>query len=353
MEKLKLIAIMVLVLPIIALSQNESQSKFKKYTVQEYVKDRKDWKPNLGNSEIMIMENGYAIGGYDPVAYFTQNEAVKGSESIQLKWNDATWLFVSEKHKDLFERSPTTYSPQYGGWSLIHMAGSGGEGFGAQTRPEDSWVIFQDKLYMIHMVQWADYLRGKEKNMVNLIEYANKQWPKVSKDIKSGALTFWTSLFSRETDVSHEMRPIMAETEVMVPHNGFAIGGYDPVAYFELSEAKKGDGSINYEWNGANWLFSSEKHLKLFKTNPEKYAPQYGGWCSYGMSGHGGPGYGAQTRPRDSWSIIDGKLYFNWSSGVKEMFLKDKDKYIDAANAEWEKIRIALLKGEKVHWKYF
>ncbi|MEK6154695.1 hypothetical protein WIW50_15610 [Flavobacteriaceae bacterium 3-367] len=92
MRNIKLIIVLLAFnIPIII----SAQSKVKKdFVVQEFVKDRDDWKPNLGSSEIMILENGYAIGGYDPVAYFKQNKAQKGFASIKVEWNDATWLFL-------------------------------------------------------------------------------------------------------------------------------------------------------------------------------------------------------------------------------------------------------------------
>ncbi|MGB5820963.1 MAG: YHS domain-containing (seleno)protein [Saonia sp.] len=350
MKTIKLMTLMlVCLIPTLTSAQNTT---LKKYSVQEYVKDRKDWEKNLSDSEIMVLENGYAIGGYDPVAYFTKEKALKGRESIKSEWKNATWLFTSEEHKNFFEKSPEKYAPQYGGWSLIHMSGDGGEGFAARTRPEDSWIIVEDKLYMIHVVEWANHFRKNKDYVKNYAKYADKQWPEVSKSLKAGAKTFWPSLYDKDYG-SHEMRPILAQTEFMVLHNGYAIGGYDPVAYFEIGEATKGKEEINYEWKGANWLFSSRKHYELFKANPEKYAPQYGGWCSYGMSGHGSDGYGAQSRPNDSWSIVDEKLYLNWSPGVKQAFLKEKDKYISDADREWQKVRKDILEGKEVHWKYF
>lgn len=59
---------------------------------------------------------------------------------------------------------------------------------------------------------------------------------------------------------------------------GFAIKGYDTVAYFTEGKPVKGDEQFAYEWNGAKWLFSNMKHRDLFITDPERYAPQYGGY---------------------------------------------------------------------------
>ena len=59
---------------------------------------------------------GVAIKGYDPVAYFTEGEAVKGKSKFSYSWNEAKWYFVSEANRDLFASDPERYAPQYGGY---------------------------------------------------------------------------------------------------------------------------------------------------------------------------------------------------------------------------------------------
>ena len=60
--------------------------------------------------------------------------------------------------------------------------------------------------------------------------------------------------------------------------NGNAIKGYDTVSYFTEGKPTKGSEEYQVQWQGARWLFSSEENLKLFQSDPEKYAPQYGGY---------------------------------------------------------------------------
>jgi YHS domain-containing protein len=67
-------------------------------------------------------------------------------------------------------------------------------------------------------------------------------------------------------------------TAVNVDRDGNAIKGYDPIAYFTEGRPVKGDARFAFTWNNAQWLFSSEDHLSLFKKDPEKYVPQYGGY---------------------------------------------------------------------------
>ena len=66
--------------------------------------------------------------------------------------------------------------------------------------------------------------------------------------------------------------------KVNINAQGIAIDGYDTVAYFTLEKPVMGDEKFSHQHNGATWLFSSEEHLNLFKSDPKKYMPQYGGY---------------------------------------------------------------------------
>ncbi|MBX7141495.1 MAG: YHS domain protein [Chitinophagales bacterium] len=114
-----------------------------------------------------------------------------------------------------------------------------------------------------------------------------------------------------------------------------AIRGFDPVAYFTEGYPAEGLKQFHYRWNNSNWYFSSEKNLKLFIADPEKFAPQYGGWCAYGMA----KGYKAKTEP-DAWSIVGGKLYLNYSTGIRDEWNKKQSEYISAADKNWPTVRL-------------
>ena len=116
--------------------------------------------------------------------------------------------------------------------------------------------------------------------------------------------------------------------------NGAAIGGYDPVAFFRQQKPVKGSQAYSANYKLATWWFASKENRDAFLQSPEKYAPQYGGYCAYGTAG----GYKAPTEP-DAWSVVDGKLYFNYNRSVKEKWSKDVPGYIRKADANWPKIR--------------
>lgn len=109
--------------------------------------------------------------------------------------------------------------------------------------------------------------------------------------------------------------------------NGIAIRGYDTVAYFTQGKPVMGNSEHVTEWMGATWQFASQKNLNSFIENPESYAPQYGGYCAYGVS----QGYLVKIEP-DQWTIVDNKLYLNYDEDVQDKWVKDIPAFITKAD---------------------
>lgn len=112
-----------------------------------------------------------------------------------------------------------------------------------------------------------------------------------------------------------------------------AIKGYDTVAYFTKDAAIKGSETYSYDYLGATWQFESQEHLDLFVKNPEKYIPQYGGYCAYAVSKN----TTASIKP-EIFEIIDDKLYLNFSKSVQRRWLSDAKDYIKKADAQWPEL---------------
>ncbi len=112
-----------------------------------------------------------------------------------------------------------------------------------------------------------------------------------------------------------------------------AAGGYDVVAYHTEGQPVKGVKSHKIEWKGATWLFSNANNLKMFEEEPEKYAPQYGGYCAYAVA----EGTLAKGDPKH-WKIVDGRLYLNYNASIQEKWEKDIPGYLDSANGNWPQI---------------
>ncbi len=132
--------------------------------------------------------------------------------------------------------------------------------------------------------------------------------------------------------------PVLAD-KTTYQSDGVAINGYDPVAYFVDSAPAKGDPTLGYTWNGTKWQFANQKNLQAFKANPVKYAPVFGGYCAYAVS----QGYTAPTDP-DAWSIVDDKLYLNYSKSVRTRWQQDTNGNIVKGNANWPGLRAELVK---------
>ena len=112
---------------------------------------------------------------------------------------------------------------------------------------------------------------------------------------------------------------------------GIALHGFDAVAYFAVDTAVEGNGAYEFAWNGAKWLFANAENLEKFKQNPESYAPQYGGYCSYAVS----KGYTADADPY-AFKIVEGKLFLNYSPEVKEIWEKEQLENIQKATENWK-----------------
>ena len=115
--------------------------------------------------------------------------------------------------------------------------------------------------------------------------------------------------------------------------SGVAVRGYDTVAYFTQGKPTEGKEAFETEWRGAKWRFASQKHLDLFVTNPDKYAPQYGGYCAYGVA----IGNLVKIEP-DLWDIIDGKLYLNYDEDLQEKWRVDIPGHIVKANKIFDQL---------------
>lgn len=119
-----------------------------------------------------------------------------------------------------------------------------------------------------------------------------------------------------------------------------AVHGYDVVSYF--TDGKPEPGSFQYKeaYQGATYRFASEAHQKAFHADPAKYAPQYGGFCAYGVS----VGKKFDGDPQN-WTVSDGRLYLNLNAEIQEKFRKDVPGAISKADKNWSSIEHKSVSG--------
>lgn len=125
----------------------------------------------------------------------------------------------------------------------------------------------------------------------------------------------------------------MAETEVNIV-KGYAVHGYDVVAYFTKGKPVAGDDRYTAEHEGATYRFSSAEHRDTFTSDPAAYAPQYGGYCAFGT---------AMGRKFDgdpnAWAIVDNKLYLNLNKEIQARWKENVPGFIKGAENNWPLIR--------------
>lgn len=124
-----------------------------------------------------------------------------------------------------------------------------------------------------------------------------------------------------------------AGVDTETDENGVILAGHDAVAYFTENKPVLGSKDFTAVHNNAIYLFSSAKNRDMFVSNPEKYAPAYGGFCAYGAT------FGKKFEvDGKAFEIVDGKLYVNKNLSVYEAWRKDIPKHIHEANTEWPEI---------------
>ena len=119
-----------------------------------------------------------------------------------------------------------------------------------------------------------------------------------------------------------------------VDASGLALKGYDPVAYFTEKKPVQGKAGFTAQHGGATYRFASAANRDAFTAAPATYAPQYGGYCAFGMAG----GYKAPIEP-DAWTVVDGKLYLNYNQSIRSRWSSDVPGHVRKADANWPAIQ--------------
>ena len=125
-------------------------------------------------------------------------------------------------------------------------------------------------------------------------------------------------------------RPAFAASPEVFAIDGVAIRGADPVAFFTEGAPVIGSADHALMWKGAAWHFTSAENMAKFEADPAAYAPQYGGYCAFAAS----KGAVATTVP-EAWTVYEDKLYLNYSTNVRSIWLQDVPGNIALADGNW------------------
>ena len=117
-------------------------------------------------------------------------------------------------------------------------------------------------------------------------------------------------------------------------HDGIAIRGYDPVSYFVNSQPVKGVADHKFEYKGSTFVFASKENRDNFAATPEKYAPQYAGYCAFGVAAGG---VKVDIDP-NAYAVVDGKLYLNVNPAVQKKWAADIPSFIKTGDEKWPEV---------------
>lgn len=261
-------------------------------------------------SLVNVNKDGVAIEGYDPVAYFTGGKPVKGDPKFKASHANAVYYFANAGHQTQFEAMPEKYAPAYGGYC----------GYAASINrlspiSPEWWQIEDGKLILQHNQRAFDLFN---QDLAANVVKADRNWPGLV--AKNGHLD---------------------GVLVNVDKRGVALGGYDPVTYFNGGSPQSGDAGIEATYGGAKYHFVSQENRATFERDPVKYAPAYGGFCGYAASI-------GKVRPADPllWSVVDGQLIVQHTLGAVDLWSEDVAGNKLKADSNWPNL-VAGKSGKK------
>jgi len=126
--------------------------------------------------------------------------------------------------------------------------------------------------------------------------------------------------------------------QINLDERGIALGGYDPIAYFQGGKPTPGISTISASYQGARYLFATAAHRRTFLANPRKYVPEFGGFCATGTAF----GEKVDVDPRTG-KVVNGRLYVNNGPRALEVFNKDTSGIVAKAQANWPAVKDKVL----------
>lgn len=248
------------------------------------------------------------MGGYSPVSYIEHNRAEPGSPRHATEHDGVTYFFTSDAQMRTFERNPSRYLPAYGGYCA----------FGCSV---DSKFVPDPMSFEIINGRTHLFLRNAEVD-------ARKLWDEADPaEVRFKADTYWASQSRSRAYLNGRN----------VPASGLGLDGYSPVSYFTTGGPEKGDPGFAVEHNGVTYHLTSAEQVAMFRANPDRFEPQCGGWCAFGMT--------VQDKfPIDpmKFRIIDDRLYLflnNDQVNADDLWGRgDQRELLGKAHAHWKKV---------------
>ncbi|NJM25395.1 MAG: YHS domain-containing protein [Bacteroidia bacterium] len=269
-------------------------------------------------------DKGAIIDGYDPVAYFTEHMPVKGDPAFTSAFRGAQYYFASADNKRTFDADPARYEVQFGGFCAYAVS----QGHVSPIDPNFCYIQKDEK--------------GVDRLICQHNKKANELWSVNPDGLLVNAYKYWPAV---EKNGGKQIAVKGVEHFfINIDKTGLAVAGYDVVAYHTDSKALKGDVKFTEWFHGAKYLFASAEHREMFRDNPKKFLPQYGGFCAYAMSL-------GKVRPvnPEIWSIESGRLMLQHTQEAYDLFYKDVVNNVSKADGQWPRIELKRA-GSKVRF---
>lgn len=244
-------------------------------------------------------QDGVALQGHDPVAYFTQGKPVLGNPSIRLLHGGAVHHFASAANRSAFEADPERYVPQFGGWCAYAASID-------VLSPIDPafWEIVDGRLLLQHNQRaWDLWHQDAAGNLVK----ADANWP---------------GLVERNGAPPRALKN--------VDEHGLALSGYDPTAYVLDGMPRRGDPVLSRTYQGATYRFVDKAHKDAFEQEPSRYVPEFGGFCGYAAS----IGRVSPVNP-EIWQLVSGRLVLQHTDEAYRLFNEDVPGNYAKAQQNW------------------
>lgn len=261
---------------------------------------------SAGHADVAPYTVNLGLAGYSPVSYLQNKRAEPGSPRFSAEHEGVTYFFTSNRQRETFLADPERYLPAYGGYCA----------FGCSV---DSKFIPDPTSFKVIGGRTHLFLNNDEVDAQELWNDANFT------EVKAKADDYWAS--------QSESRAYIGGRNV--PASGVGLEGYSPVSYFTVGRPEKGDPRFAVEHNGVTYHLASQEQVALFNENPDRYEPQCGGWCAFGMSVE-------DKFPVDptKFTIVDDRLY---------LFLNNDD--INAFELWRQGDDAGLVRKAQSHWK--
>lgn len=259
-------------------------------------------------TEVEAHTTPLGLGGYSPVSYIEHRTAEPGSPKYTHEHDGVTYFFTSNRQIRTFKKHPQRFMPAYGGFCAF------GCSVNSKFIPDPtSFKIINGRTHL--------FLKNEEVD-------ARQLWNEAEdKHVMAKADHYWASQGESKAYIGGRN----------VPASGVGLDGYSPVSYFTNGRPEKGDSRFSVEHHGVTYHLTSAMQVEMFKKNPDKYEPQCGGWCAFGMSIE-------DKFPVDptKFRIVDGKLYlFLNNEQIDASMLWDDgetDDLVEKAGKHWDKV---------------